>query len=275
MKIFNMQINRTVIDPILLTSIAVFFPFYTVYWICTNFNIQSLLTFFSVTWILGASITMFVHRAWSHRAWIPNKAVNFIGMLLFTLSLTGTTIGWVSVHREHHRHSDTDKDPHSPYFKSRWYVQFLNYYSKIHVQYITDLLRDPMHLWFAKNYWYINFAFMLGLYFIDPSWLLLWIACAGNHVLKMHTINSLTHNAPRWVLPTTQGFGASNSLLLMVLHGFQGEALHKNHHDDPRNWNFRRHWYEIDLPGQIILLLSKLGLARLNHSSLAPGQSSG
>lgn len=265
MKVFNVQINRTVIDPVLLTFIAVVFPFYTVYWICTNFNWVSILTFFAVTWTLGASITMFAHRAWCHRSWIPNKVVNFIGLVLFTLSLAGNSIGWVSVHREHHRYSDTDKDPHSPYFKSRLRIHFMNYFPKVHVQYMADLLRSPLHLWFAKNYWYINFSVMAMLYIIDPAWLLFWIACAGNHILKMHTINSLTHNSPRWVLPTSRTYGASNSMLLMVLHGFTGEALHKNHHEDPKNWNFKKNWYELDLPGQLILLLSKLGLAKLNH----------
>lgn len=252
--------NRTIIDPILLSSVAILFPMYTIYWIATHFNLLSLLMLWIAPMPMGHCISMFAHRAWAHKSWTPGKALNFIGLLLFTCSLVGNSIGWVSIHREHHRFTDTAKDPHSPYFMSRLRVQFLSYFSKIKIEYIADLIRQPIHVWFAKNYWYINGAVFLTLYLISTDWLCFWIAVSGSYIFKMNCVNSLCHKTP-W----SKDEGASNSLLLLLFFGGVGEAIHKNHHEDPKNWNFSKRWFEVDITAGIIYLLSKIGLAKLNH----------
>lgn len=257
--------NRTLIDPILLSSAAILFPMYTIYWMATHFNLSSLLMLWLVSMTMGHGISMFAHRAWAHKSWTPSKPLNFIGLLMFTCTLVGNSIGWVSIHREHHRFTDTAKDPHSPYFMSRLRVHFLSYFSKIKIEYIVDLIRQPIHVWFAKNYWYINGALFLTLYLISIDWLCFWIAVSGSHIFKMHCVNSLCHKTPWFLIPTSKGEGASNSLLLLLFLGGIGEAIHKNHHEDPRNWNFSKRWFEVDITAGIIFLLSKIGLAKLNY----------
>jgi fatty-acid desaturase len=48
----------------------------------------------------------------------------------------------------------------------------------------------------------------------------------------------------------------------LYLHG---EPWHANHHEDPKNWRFGKHWYQIDL-GAVLIRTSvalKIAEARL------------
>lgn len=173
--------------------------------------------------------------------------------------LTGSSIGYAAVHREHHRFSDTNKDPHSPYFKSRFRVQFLSYLTEIKFKYVVDLLKDKDHLFFAKYYWYINLSFWVVLLTIEPLAVVWWFTVLGIIMLKHNAINSLGHNTPWIFMPDTKDFGSSNSLVLGYLF-LSGEPYHRNHHEDPSNYNFSKKWYQLDTGALAINLATKLKL---------------
>ena len=61
---------------------------------------------------LGISVTF--HRQLTHKSYKTHPWIIKLGTLLGTLSNTGSSIVWVAIHMNHHRHADTDKDPHSP-----------------------------------------------------------------------------------------------------------------------------------------------------------------
>jgi len=255
--------SREKIDPYLLSSIGIIFPIYSLYWIANHFAIESIAILYIVSFYTAMHVTLFAHRAWSHKAWQPNKVVNLYGLTMFSLLFVGNSLGWVSVHREHHRYTDTEKDPHSPYFKSRLRIHFLSYFNPLKIQYVTDLIRTKEHIFFAKYYWHINGFLFLLLYLIDPTLFSFWIAVLGINIIKMHTINSLAHNTPKILLPINNTATSSNSVLLALLNINSGEAWHKNHHDDPKNWNFSKQWYQIDPPSWIIRLLVFSRLAKI------------
>ncbi len=254
--------NREKFDPYALSTIGIVFPIYSLYWIITNFYFESILLLYLTSFYTAMHVTLFAHRAWSHKAWIPNKLVNLYGLIMFSLLFVGNSLGWVSVHREHHRYTDTEKDPHSPYFKSRLRIHFLSYFNSFKIQYATDLIRTKEHVFFAKYYWHFNGIILLLLFLIDPSWLSFWIAVLGINIIKMHTINSLSHNTPKFLIPIANTDTSSNSILLALLNINSGEAWHKNHHQDPKNWNFGRKWYEIDPPSWVIRSLVFLKMAK-------------
>ncbi len=60
------------------------------------------------------SVTLFLHRNQSHRAFTLHKAVShfFRGWLWLTTGIV--TRQWVAVHRKHHATVETNDDPHSP-----------------------------------------------------------------------------------------------------------------------------------------------------------------
>jgi fatty-acid desaturase len=259
-----MKLSRTKVDPIILAIIGMLSPIVTVWWIAINFNFASLSMFLVVAWLIGINTTIFAHRAWTHKSWQPNKYLNVFGLLLFTLTMIGNSVGWVSIHREHHRYSDTEKDPHSPNFKSRLWIQFFPYFNKVKVQYVLELTRDSFHMWFATNYWYVISVWLVVLYMINPATLLFWFAVIGLSSMKMHSINSFGHNTPKWLLPINASDKSCNSVILALINLNSGEAWHRNHHEDPMNYCFGKQWYEIDPAAWMIRLLVMINIATFN-----------
>lgn len=258
-------IDPSIQRPMFMSVPAVSLGF-LIYWVSINFNWQSILTLYIVSMIISWHISVFAHRAWAHKAWKPNKFVEIWGLLVFTLLMTGTSVGYVGTHRQHHRHTDTEQDPHSPFFISRFRIQFLLWNVDLQLGYLVDMLRQPIHVWFMKYYWFINFAWFGILYTIDPSWLLFWLASVGITHMRQQIINSLAHNTPWWCFPIGPK-DISNSLLLGLIT--PGESWHRNHHDDPANYNFSRKWYELDPPAMIINILVKFRLGEINQLTKA------
>lgn len=258
-----MKLSRSAIDPILLSAIGMLFPIWTVIWLWLNGSWTGFAAMLLTSWFMGIHITMFAHRAWCHRAWQPNAAVNLYGLVVFSLCLVGNSVGWVGIHREHHAHCDTERDPHSPYHKSRWAIQFLSYFNTVKTKYIVDLGRDTNHLWFYRWYWTINAVWFVLIALIDINLLGFWIAAIGLTVFKLHTINSLCHRTPKFLLPIRNDDTSSNSILMVLLNINNGEAWHKNHHQNATAYRFSQRWYEIDPPARIIEWLAALGLAQI------------
>jgi fatty-acid desaturase len=67
---------------------------------------------------LSASVTY--HRLLTHRSF---EAVPWFERVLVILALpAGTPIQWVGTHRQHHRYTDREGDPHSPHVYGFWYA---------------------------------------------------------------------------------------------------------------------------------------------------------
>ena len=71
---------------------------------------------FGVYFITGCfGMTITYHRLLSHKSWNAPKWFEYFGSLAGTYGLTGSTIGWVAIHKEHHHYTDQEGDPHSPH----------------------------------------------------------------------------------------------------------------------------------------------------------------
>ena len=65
---------------------------------------------FFVYFITGCfGMTMTFHRLLSHKSWNAPKWFHYFGSLAGFYGLTGSTIGWVAIHRQHHHHTDAQK----------------------------------------------------------------------------------------------------------------------------------------------------------------------
>ena len=60
------------------------------------------------------AITAFCHRYFSHRSFRTSRAVQFVFAFLGNSSGQRGPLWWAAHHRKHHKHADTDRDPHSP-----------------------------------------------------------------------------------------------------------------------------------------------------------------
>jgi stearoyl-CoA desaturase (delta-9 desaturase) len=69
-------------------------------------------TFYMVS---GMGITVGFHRYFTHKSFKPNRAVKIALAIAGSLAIQGPVIRWVADHRKHHKFSDRDGDPHSPW----------------------------------------------------------------------------------------------------------------------------------------------------------------
>jgi stearoyl-CoA desaturase (delta-9 desaturase) len=236
-------------------------PIFTLIWIynmCIDFNPTHLYIFIFFAYLLGINTTTFMHRAWCHRAWVPNKWLNICALIIHNIGCTGKTLAWAAVHRKHHRFSDTEKDPHSPYYKGKFYVATAVYdmdFPKDIGIYSKDLIKDPIHMWFSNYYWVINVSLWTLLAIININWLILWLGIIGFHMIKNKSFNVLGHN-------DSSTKESTNSIFYAWLY-LHGEPWHRNHHLDPTNWRFGHKWYEIDLGARFIQLCVWLGWGKI------------
>ena len=66
-------------------------------------------------------ITAGYHRYFAHRAYKTSRAFQFVLAWLGCSAMQKGPLWWAPHHREHHRHSDTPEDPHSPLTRGFWW----------------------------------------------------------------------------------------------------------------------------------------------------------
>jgi fatty-acid desaturase len=202
---------------------------------------------------VGGTVTF--HRLVSHRSFDCSKWFEYVGSLIGSLGGNGSPLAWAAVHREHHRFTDTKKDPHSPLFKSIFSIHFAAMTEKPNLRYVPDLLRSKFHTALHQYYWawnllYIFLVFILfgvnGIlfgYFVPT--LLVWHAGSS--------INTLNHMSG-YKNHKLDNYSTNNKITGYLV---SGEGWHNNHHAQPANPNFGEKSWEFDLGYQLIRLVQK------------------
>ena len=65
--------------------------------------------------VAGHGITVGFHRYFTHRAFRAQRWLRVTLAVAGSMAIQGPVIQWVADHRKHHRFSDRDGDPHSPW----------------------------------------------------------------------------------------------------------------------------------------------------------------
>jgi len=201
---------------------------------------------------LGGTITY--HRLLSHKSFQSPKWVEYLGSMLGSLGGNGSPLAWVAIHREHHRFTDMDKDPHG-LSKGFFRVQFGSFIDTPKIRYVPDLLRSKFHVTLHQYYWLYNVAYLILMYslfgvpgiifgYFVPT-LLVWHA--GSF------INTINHRLGYRNFETKDL--STNNLVLGYL--VSGEGWHNNHHASVSDPQFGKKWWEFDLGYQIIKLIRK------------------
>ena len=203
------------------------------------------------TGCIGMSITY--HRLLSHKSWNSPKWFSYVGSLCGSWGLTGTSISWVAIHREHHKFTDTDKDPHSPKFKNFFKVHFLSMFDNPNIRYVPDLLKDKFQVFLHKHYFKGHLIILFLLLLIDVDLLIsLYLAPAAILWNAGSFINTINHLYGYKNFKTTDD--SKNNIITGLL--VWGEGWHNNHHSAPQNFNFGKKWWEIDVSNLVIRLLT-------------------
>jgi len=186
--------------------------------------------------------TMTYHRLLAHKSWNCPKPLMRLFVLFQTITMTGSAIAWVSLHREHHKYSDSKNDPHSPYHKGLFKMHFMSMFEKPKVKYAKDLLKDKFLKFQHEYYLHINIVYALILLSIDP-WALIyaWLAPAA-----------LVWNANSLIISYSHKDGVPSNNFLLGLITF-GEGWHLNHHNNSK----LKKMHKYDIGGIIIESIEK------------------
>ncbi len=224
-------------------------------------------------WVSGGlGVTLCYHRLLTHRSFKTYRWVQYLLALCGCIAWQGGPVDWVGVHRLHHKHSDTDHDPHSPTHGFTWsHITWTLHRTLegIHgPDAAKDLQRDPglrlidrLFVWpqllLAAGLLAAGWA--IGGMWVGISWVVYGVALRT--VVVYHGtwfVNSAAHT---WGYQNYDSTGEKSTNLWWVALLSFGEGWHNNHHAHPRSAAHGLRWFEFDPTWWTIKLMRKLGLA--------------
>lgn len=248
-KDFNTQIKSLQFVNLVLTVLGVLY-------LALNFSTFYFLTgilSFLLFGVIGANAGY--HRYFSHRTYETYRPVQYLLAVVGTLATLGSIISWVGLHRYHHLHADTEKDPHSPRHIGWWRAYTYDWNrTEFNRKFIRDVLQDPLIVFLHKHYFKVIVVYIVLLGCIDPL-LVIFAYCLPatgclNGVAAVTVIGHIHGYTNHKVNDSSKNSWIANIMSL-------GEGWHNNHHAHPYNWKQGENWWEIDLPAQFIKLVKK------------------
>ena len=177
---------------------------------------------------------------------------------------------WAANHRDHHRHSDTPLDPHSPVRDGFWWSHvgwvLSDAYDVYDPKAIEDFARFPELRFLDTYHWLCPWllgagTFAFGLWTGLGAWNTLVWGFVISTVLLWHgtfCINSLTHVWGTRRFET--GDGSRNNFVLALIT--LGEGWHNNHHHYQAASRAGIRWWEVDPTFYVLKILSWLRVVR-------------
>ena len=218
----------------------------------------------------GLGTTVAFHRALAHKSVKLHPVVRDVLVFFAMMNGSGSPLSWVANHRLHHAKSDTPEDISSPRIGGFWWshLRWLWQAGAAPVgRYCKELNTPTYRKWTKAQIPLFALAFLLGL---PVGWLLglpmglatfFWLGPI-RLVWALHAqcfVNSICHLRPG--VPMGEAT-ARNIPWLGVMHAFQGEQWHQNHHDRPGSARLGFTPGQLDVGWYTILLLEKVGLAK-------------
>jgi len=245
-----------------------------------------LVTFFVAHWCISVFCqTFFLHRYGAHRMFTMSPRVEKFFHLLTAVSQGSSYLiprAYAILHREHHAFSDTERDPHSPHFRSfgqmMWHTKVR--YEGLARRQITPEPRfeGGYPEWPAVerifNWWPTRIAFgtayTIPYLLLAPHWA--FYLCLPFHYIMgpVHgaIVNYFGHKLGYRNFDTAHGDKSRNTLVFDFLTC--GELFQNNHHARAMSPNFAARWFEIDPAWLVIRPLAWLKIIRLEKTVREP-----
>lgn len=218
------------------------------------------LTLFLYYLIFGFGVSNTLHRSITHRSISFHPWIETFGKFMAMMGGTGSVISWVMTHRAHHKHSDTELDPHPPHKISR---TLMGQYPKVDTKGIRKYADSAFNRITHRYYFFILLLYssawaILGVEFFFYGFLYpaLLTIMASNFVNK-YSHSNFIFNYRRFETKDS----SQNSPIVALLTW--GEGWHNTHHKYPGRARFAIAPWEIDLSFYSVMLLEKIGLARV------------
>jgi len=223
-------------------------------------------------------VTVGFHRGFTHRSFKPNRPTKIALAVLGSMAIQGPIVRWVADHRKHHKFSDKDGDPHSPWkygdtvgalWKGLWHAHMGWLFDEEQTpqhKFAPDLMKDRDIVVVSRLFWLWTLVSLLlppvvgGL--VTMSWqgaltAFFWASLVRVALLHHVTwsINSICHTLGE--RPFVSRDKSANVWWLAIPS--MGESWHNLHHADP---TCARHGVlrgQLDTSARIIWVMEKLG----------------
>jgi stearoyl-CoA desaturase (delta-9 desaturase) len=242
-------------------------PFIIVHLMCfaaiwTGVTAEAVALGVGLYWLRIFAIGAGYHRYFSHRAYETSRTFQFVLAALAQSTSQKSVLWWAANHRDHHLHSDTESDVHSPrqmgfvYSHVGWI--FSRGQETMNVNRIADFAKYPELMWLHR-YEQLPAFVLAVICFAIAGWPGLIVGFFWSTVAVYHgtfCINSLAHLVGRRRYVT--GDDSRNNWLLAIIT--MGEGWHNNHHAYQSSARQGFRWWEYDPTFYVLKLLERLGL---------------
>jgi fatty-acid desaturase len=224
-------------------------------WAIINFSTMDWLVpivVYFFTGCIGVSITL--HRYYSHKSFeFRNAFLRRFSTLCSFWGVIGDPIAWVNNHRQHHRLTDVEGDPHSPSVIGFWRVQWGSmFYSYDKLRYVPNMVRDQFLVTLHRYYYQIHWLIAISLILINWKLACLVYLVPGAILWNMGSLINTMGHLFGYRNHDTPDHSKNNLILGYIVWG---EGWHNNHHAKPANKTFGEKWWEIDISYWMIKLI--------------------
>ncbi len=242
-----------------------------------------LVLYFIITSFLTLlAVSCYLHRSQTHRSIAFIWPVAFIFRVILWLFTGMITKEWVSIHRKHHATCDTPEDPHSPrYFGlKKILLEGADIYQKM-ARNNPELLREygegtpndwlERNLFGGRNTLGVILSLIVQLVLFGFPALIIWpLQMLVIPIIAAGFINGIAHvwGYQRYKDGDLRDDGKVHTrigdALNVPTYGLAvGEEFHNNHHAYQDRYKFSHAWYELDIAGTFIELMTWVGFARV------------
>jgi stearoyl-CoA desaturase (delta-9 desaturase) len=230
--------------------------------------------------ISGMGISMGFHRYFTHGSFKANRGLKIALAIAGSLAIEGEVLVWVADHRRHHKYSDKEGDPHSPWRFGNDWKALTKGLGFAHVgwlfspdrtsqkRFCPDLLADSdiraVSRWFPR----LVAVTLLAPALIGGLWSMSWQGALTAFFWASLVRICLLHHTTWSINSVCHMFGSedfevrdkSRNVAWLAIPSF-GESWHNLHHSDPTCARHGALRGQIDISARAIAWAERLGWA--------------
>ncbi len=228
--------------------------------------------------VTGHGITVGYHRYFTHKSFKPNRAVKVALAVAGSMAIQGPVVRWVADHRKHHKFSDREGDPHSPWRYGETIPALIKGLFFAHMgwlfdpeqtsqrQYAPDLLKDRDIVRVSKAFPQLVVVSLVLPAVVGGLWSMSWQGAATAFFWGSLVRVGLLHHVTWWINSICHAVGErpfaprdkSGNVWWLAIPSM-GESWHNLHHSDP---TCARHGVlrgQLDTSARVIWAMEKCG----------------
>ncbi len=228
-----------------------------------EFSLLNVLMCFVCYYMRMFGITAGYHRYHSHKSFETSRLVSFLLACLACMAMQKGPLWWSRKHRNHHRYSDQEGDPHSPWINTIWHAHvgwlFSRQEDEDSFQGVGDLAKWWELRWLNYLNWVPGICLALACYGMNGFGGVLWGFLISTVLLYHGTflVNSACHLFGMKRFATND---ESRDNWWVALFFTLGEGWHRGHHAKPARARHGYFWWELDVTYYILWVMSLFGL---------------